>query len=612
LKRLFFFIWVLVLFTPLFSAQMYVVAELFSETWCGYCPIARAALRAMADDSDRYPYFIPLLFQEGSQAYPSPNPSPAYNQRRTLYGVSGLPYARWYGTIEMSGVNTTPGVALSEYISTYNNRVNIESPISVDISFTIDGNNLSATVTVIQEEPISLNNTHVIIALTHNFYSTQSPDYTSSVVRYFQQAFNPNTDIYTQEMTIDPSWELNNLYLVAFVQNLSGVGINRQIHNGMRKALVTHPQPTNVVSYSGPNVISLRWDQKMMDIEPESWKVYKDGMLQTATPLYQRRYTDHNATPGETHTYNVITVFEDGVESVESLFVQGTLMAGNNLHQFGFGNTANGGTSPGPLNIYERSLHGQQMYTAQELNLAGIVGPTAITSLGFYVTNRPQSTLLQFQLRIKHTIASDMTADVPGPWETTQVIPSYQPLAGDWRMIELDEPFQWDGIRNIVIDTAFNRVTSAGQTGMVRIVDVDAKYGYRYTRSNDANQAEVATASALSYKPQMRMTVHIEQSEHDAVVPPRYTKLGSNFPNPFNPSTTIYFDIHSPSEVLLEIYNIKGQLVTTLAEKEYEAGRHFVVWNGVDSLGQRVGSGIYLYKLQTEGYSETKKMIMVK
>jgi len=90
------------------------------------------------------------------------------------------------------------------------------------------------------------------------------------------------------------------------------------------------------------------------------------------------------------------------------------------------------------------------------------------------------------------------------------------------------------------------------------------------------------------------------------------TKLLDNYPNPFNPITTISYDLNNNSKVKLEIFNIKGQKVMTLEGGEKVAGHHDIVWNGKDSEGSSVSSGIYFYQLITEKYSSVKKMVLLK
>jgi len=609
LKKLFLLLWVLILISPMFAAQRYVVAELFTATWCPYCPLARAALRTMADDSDTYPYLIPMLYQADSGDPNGPNPSPNYSQRLAMYyiqGEDGLPLCQFDGILKEVGGYTGN---LADYTARYNSRVNVPSPISVNLTFAVNGSQLSANAVIVPDGTMeNMNNTQVIFILTNDFSATQNPDYTISVVRYAQMPYSSGQESYSTNFELNAAWELGDLYLIAFVQNLGG---NKEVYNGARRSLDLYPRPNRVISYSGPNTISLTWNQpNEEEAELEGWKVYRNGTLQTPTPITVKKYTDNDAISGQTYQYQVSAIYPDGTESPHSVEVSGAIND-EGLYQLGSGQTAHANNAAGPINVANRSLHGQFMITLEELNLMGISGPSTITSLAFFVTNRPQYPLPQYQLRIKHTNAGMMNVNVPGPWDAIQFISSYQPAVGGWRFIELDEPFEWDGVRNIVIDTAFNQASASNSSGAVRVVLADSEHGYRYVRSNAGNQTDVATNSVANYRPQVRMTVQ-PVSETDEVLTPRFTKLGSNYPNPFNPSTTIYFDLHKTSFVTLEIFNIKGQLVATLANKEYESGRHFVIWNGSDSLGQRAGSGIYLYKLQTDGFAETKKMIMVK
>ena len=100
---------------------------------------------------------------------------------------------------------------------------------------------------------------------------------------------------------------------------------------------------------------------------------------------------------------------------------------------------------------------------------------------------------------------------------------------------------------------------------------------------------------------------------NDNTVTPIMNKLHANFPNPFNPETTISFDIaQTSSSVSIDIYNIKGQKVKTLVDDIFEVGKHTITWNGTDGNNKSVSSGIYFYKMKTEKYLATKKMILMK
>ncbi len=86
----------------------------------------------------------------------------------------------------------------------------------------------------------------------------------------------------------------------------------------------------------------------------------------------------------------------------------------------------------------------------------------------------------------------------------------------------------------------------------------------------------------------------------------------SNFPNPFNPETTISFSIQSDSNVELSIYNIKGQKVKTLINEQMQSGKYTAIWSGLDSNNKSVSSGIYLYKIKANDQELVKRMLLLK
>lgn len=88
--------------------------------------------------------------------------------------------------------------------------------------------------------------------------------------------------------------------------------------------------------------------------------------------------------------------------------------------------------------------------------------------------------------------------------------------------------------------------------------------------------------------------------------------LAQNYPNPFNPETTISFSVNTKAEVMLDIYNLKGQKIRTLHKGILAKGNHQVTWNGMDDKGSNVGSGVYIYKMKAGNITQTRKMILMK
>lgn len=93
---------------------------------------------------------------------------------------------------------------------------------------------------------------------------------------------------------------------------------------------------------------------------------------------------------------------------------------------------------------------------------------------------------------------------------------------------------------------------------------------------------------------------------------PLVTRVSGVYPNPFNPRTTVQFDLAEPGEVVLAVYDVTGRRVATLARENYPAGRHQLVWQGRDEAGRPVASGMYVVRLQAGGTTQLKKVMLLK
>ncbi len=89
-------------------------------------------------------------------------------------------------------------------------------------------------------------------------------------------------------------------------------------------------------------------------------------------------------------------------------------------------------------------------------------------------------------------------------------------------------------------------------------------------------------------------------------------KLSQNFPNPFNPTTSINFDMSIAGDVTLDIYDLQGRFVNTIASGHKESGSYTATWNGLDAQGTPAASGVYIYTLKTNGVSISKQMTFLK
>jgi len=107
-------------------------------------------------------------------------------------------------------------------------------------------------------------------------------------------------------------------------------------------------------------------------------------------------------------------------------------------------------------------------------------------------------------------------------------------------------------------------------------------------------------------------TTAVEDEDDQTTRRPAEFELSQNYPNPFNPGTQIEYALKKTGHVTLYIYNVLGEKVKTLLDQDQPAGFYQINWDGKNDDGKLVSSGIYLYKLEVNGFSEAKKMLLLK
>ena len=88
--------------------------------------------------------------------------------------------------------------------------------------------------------------------------------------------------------------------------------------------------------------------------------------------------------------------------------------------------------------------------------------------------------------------------------------------------------------------------------------------------------------------------------------------MSDNYPNPFNPVTNIDFQIGRSEFVTLEVYDVVGRLVKTLAARTMNPGQHTISWDGTNTQGELVSTGLYFYRINTPNFNKQKKMMFIK
>jgi hypothetical protein len=136
-------------------------------------------------------------------------------------------------------------------------------------------------------------------------------------------------------------------------------------------------------------------------------------------------------------------------------------------------------------------------------------------------------------------------------------------------------------------------------------VPIEELFHYRFYVTAMYDEGESAASGIVEYP----LTGPVDNTDNTV---PAVTRLFGNYPNPFNPETTIAFNLATPGKVGLRVYNIRGELVKTLVNETKTAGHYSVRWNGIDNNNRPVASGVYLYRLETNGTSMTRKALLLK
>lgn len=159
-----------------------------------------------------------------------------------------------------------------------------------------------------------------------------------------------------------------------------------------------------------------------------------------------------------------------------------------------------------------------------------------------------------------------------------------------------------DGDGTFTFDTAY---TAGGTPKDMLFTDLDGD-GY-----SDLAVASYTTDAAAVLLNRLSLILTVEEVDNDGALPNDYA-LEQNYPNPFNPETHIRFSLPVKSHVKVEVFNVLGQSVRVLVDEDFTPGVKEITWNGVNSTGRQVSSGIYFYRITADQFVDSRTMVLVK
>ncbi len=173
-------------------------------------------------------------------------------------------------------------------------------------------------------------------------------------------------------------------------------------------------------------------------------------------------------------------------------------------------------------------------------------------------------------------------------------------LSSDWSLLDVDT-MKYDGSHR-VIQTVSNQVLP-----FALVTRVDNTYDV----SGNLIEEISATLSGTWINTERFVYVYtvLATKVDDAPLPTEFSLL-QNHPNPFNPTTTIRYNLASNAHVRVEVHNVLGQLVRVLEDSDQASGVYETTWDGRNSAGQEVASGVYFYSLRSKDFVQTRKMVL--
>jgi hypothetical protein len=162
--------------------------------------------------------------------------------------------------------------------------------------------------------------------------------------------------------------------------------------------------------------------------------------------------------------------------------------------------------------------------------------------------------------------------------------------------VSTDNRVTWTGLSQVIPDTTFKPDAAIQDSMAAFTVNENASIYLALARITGTTTNSLAYTTAVE---------HIDAT-------PQEFSLHQNYPNPFNPTTEIRFTMSQAGKAKLQVYNLLGQMVTTLVDGVREAGTHLATWNGRDASGRAMPSGIYLYRLESGSRVEMRKMVLMK
>jgi hypothetical protein len=329
-------------------------------------------------------------------------------------------------------------------------------------------------------------------------------------------------------------------------------------------------------------------------------------ILNTSGSTYTALFNSINAdvVPGDVITYRVFAQDNSSNHNRDSSASYNFPII--NLTTACIGNgTVQMGSASGPFNTYWYGNRTNILWTSAEI-LANLGAIGNITKTGFDIATVGGQAMTGMTIRMQNTTMTSITAFTSTNW-TTVYSNTYTVPGTGMQYIDLTTPFYWDG-SNLLIEICFQNTSYTTAT----VVNGTTISGMEWTEYHDLSTACSYTGFTAGTAQTARANVCFVIAPATGISPisntiPTVYSLSQNYPNPFNPTTKINFAIPKQGFVTLKIYDVLGREVRTLVNEVKSAGQFSVDFNASE-----FSSGVYFYRLESNGFSDIKRMMLIK
>jgi hypothetical protein len=266
------------------------------------------------------------------------------------------------------------------------------------------------------------------------------------------------------------------------------------------------------------------------------------------------------------------------------------------------------GTTSGNFPFTTYWMDGRTNYLYTNAELLNVPNNTTVTQIGFNIITADGAPINEFTIKMQNTTATSISGFTDAGW-TTCYSQTYTLPGTGWQLVTLTTPFVLNGT-NLLVEVCYNNSSYSAYSP----VYTSSTTGDFWGRYNDLSTASGCgyTAWTMTTGPVGKANTTIVMNpplgiENISTGIPNTYALSQNYPNPFNPVTKINFALPKQGFVTLKVYDMLGRMVSQLVNEVKTAGTYSVDFNA-----SNYASGIYFYKLEVNGFTDVKRMVLVK